>query len=728
VSALARGLLAGALSLAATAVALPVSAGDPTSDLREVLADPGFRFCHDEAARLTPEEHAFCPLVGDRSNTCPALPRACKLPPLGRPALDADDADNAAAREREAAAREKERRDKGDAGADERGPDRTPIAVSRAMSGVALVLFVALIVAFVVAIARAVLRLVRRDEELAEAPAPEETAAGAARAEEPTRGQGQVETDVERLLARARAEAARGEHARAIDHAYAALLRRLDGDGIIEIHPSRTNGDYLRALEGRPDLRRAVSAVAADVERAQFGRARPGEPAFRAVLERVMPIVSRGLMALLLVTGLSIELSCTPLRATPTASEGSAAPFGTRALAEVMNQHSVKVRRRKAKLAEAKGSAAILIMPGAEVTEADWASLFTWVEEDGGALVIAGVPLPPLLDLRIERDTETETRVTVEPAGVSFFASRGSAELPPGRRLVQASTGAAPEDDVLLRRGASVVAVRREGGKGTIIVFADGALFTNIGLTVGDNLPLAFTAVYHLTKPPRELEIVDAWNTRGASTPIASVRNAELTPALLQLLLVAALLFAWKGAPFAALRDPPAVPRRAFADHVRALGLAYARARASRHVLGLYASWALERLRERVHRAGRQGLHPLAEAIAVRTGRPESEVMRVLVEAASAREEAAPPSSLHPRGSRRTSRERGDTSADLALIRELCGFLDVTGQATRSAPTYARDRDRDRDRAPAAPDEAESLTETPRSSASASPTPSPPRP
>ena len=131
-----------------------------------------------------------------------------------------------------------------------------------------------------------------------------------------------------------------------------------------------------------------------------------------------------------------------------------------------------------------------------------------------------------------------------------------------------------------------------------------------------------------------------------------------------------ALLFLWKGRAFARLRDPPAEARRAFADHARALGLAYARARASRHVTGLYAVWALERLRERVHRAGRQGLIPLAEAIAARTGRPEAEVMSVLVEAAGARDEAAPPSSVPRRGGRRGSpgpaRGRDEAEADLA--------------------------------------------------------------
>ena len=83
----------------------------------------------------------------------------------------------------------------------------------------------------------------REEPAPAREPSPEETA------------RREVETDVQRLIARARGHAARGDHARAIDDAYAALLRRLDGDGLIEIHPSRTNGDYVRRLRKRPSMR-----------------------------------------------------------------------------------------------------------------------------------------------------------------------------------------------------------------------------------------------------------------------------------------------------------------------------------------------------------------------------------------------------------------------------------------------------------------------------------------
>src|SRR5262249_9208480 len=100
----------------------------------------------------------------------------------------------------------------------------------------------------------------------------------------------------------------------------------------------------------------------------------------------------------------------------------------------------------------------------------------------------------------------------------------------------------------------------------------------------------------------------------------------------------------------------------------------YAKARASRHVLGLYASWAIERLRERSRGRAARGLVRLAEAVAARTGRSEAQVMTVLVEAQSAGEAAAPSSFRSP-----ASAEPREASArDFEVLRELLEFLAVT--------------------------------------------------
>jgi hypothetical protein len=68
----------------------------------------------------------------------------------------------------------------------------------------------------------------------------------------------QVETDVQRLLERARAEAMAGDFRAAIGDAYAALLRRLEGAGVVRVEPDQTNGDYRAQGEARAAGHRAA--------------------------------------------------------------------------------------------------------------------------------------------------------------------------------------------------------------------------------------------------------------------------------------------------------------------------------------------------------------------------------------------------------------------------------------------------------------------------------------
>jgi hypothetical protein len=670
---------------------------------QEVLRDPSYRFCHEADYPLDGDEHAWCPLVPDRSEACPALPAACKAAPVERPEALAlrearpsrrGDGSEPAGRDRRGAGQGAgSGQGKGDGQAGGPRPDedtRTrppppekPKPQTLALSGFAQVLFFVLLGVFVVVVARALfknfVRDRRDDDPDEEAPAPKAEAALAA-------PRGPVETDVERLLGRARAAAGRGEYGRAIDDAYAALLRRLDGDGLIEIHASRTNGDYVRLLREKPELKRAVRDIVRDVERVQFGDAAPSERAFETVLARVVPLVSRTLGAALLCAGLSAALSCAPHDRAPApraaSSRGDTSPSGTAALAATLEKHGFKVRYRAEPIAALERQLTLVVLPGAVFDEASWQHVLGWVRERGGTLVLASAAgAPDELGLRSVTDPEPSPRLEVDGAPRTVIAS------PSELRLVD-HDGARPDDGVMIHRGASVIAVDRRLGAGRILVFADDRLFSNIALTVAENAAFMVGA-FRLFQGSTDIEFCDGWTGAGAATPFESVARAELTPVILQLLALLALLYVWKGKAFARLRDPPAEARRSFADHARALGLAYSRARASRHVVGLYAVWALDRLRERVHRAGRQGLIPLAEAISARTGRPEAEVMSTLVEASSARDEAAPPSSFRtgPRSARDISpkRARDEGEADTALIRELQSFLDATGQRQTAA-------------------------------------------
>jgi Domain of unknown function (DUF4129)/Domain of unknown function (DUF4350) len=654
--------------------------------VRTVLHDDHYRFCHEDDYPLTPEEHAWCPQVGQVNGACPALAKACKLPPVellagrGRFGL---------------------RGGRGKANAGGTAADRPPQDDTRrrpwptfslpGMSGFAQVLFFGLLAVGLVFVVRLIVNnlLKGRGDSDGEAAAggPPDLPAG-----EPAAPRGPIETDVERLLARARAAAARGDYARAIDDAYAALLRRLDGDGLIEIHPSRTNGDYVRRLRDRPELRGPVGAIARDVERVQFGAAPASEPTFRSVLERVIPLATRALALALVLFGLSVTLSCTPHEAS--GDRGDTSPSGVQAVIDVMGKHGLKVRRRVQAFSTLDHPLALVLLSDVSLDDAAWKQLLEWVRVKGGHLVIAGVtPLPAELEQRIVPDGDgadggadgkapLPMQLTVAPG--ARWVGYPTLSLPPGAHIEPAEGPTEPLDGVVLLRGDLPVVTEQSFGEGSVLIAADDRLFTNVALAVDDDASFLLSALHRASvAPDHEVEIADEWTGAGARSPLESVDHAHLTPVVIQLLVLLALLFLWKGRAFARLRDPPAEARRAFVDHARALGVAYGRARASRHVTGLYAVWAMDRLRERVHRAGRQGLIPLAEAIAARTGRPVGEVMSVLVEAAGARDEAAPPSSFRPT-SRRAARESKDAlEADRALMRELMSFLTATGQRPR---------------------------------------------
>lgn len=551
-------------------------------------------------------------------------------------------------------------------------PPPPPVAQGMSLfAQILLFLIVGLGLALVIrAIAKHLSWRKKKDEE------PEEALAAQTEAETITpERRGPVETDVERLLRRAQEAANRGDFTRAVEDAYAALLRRLDGAGLIEIHPSRTNGDYVRALRERPELRANVREIVRDVERVQFGSDAPSAHLFRAIFDRIVPIATRALGAIAILFAASVLTSCDDPPDTKPASGGSTRPYGTAALDAVLKERGRDVIHRTASLASIEGEShdkALVLLRGADLDETTWRSVIAWTNE-GGILVVAGLRHLPL-ELTAEPTDDDSAEIKLDRAGELDYRQRFadlSIFAPPGTKL---RTTAGPSD-WLLRRGDEPYAVRARVGKGRAYVFAERALFTNIAFTVGDNAAFAVELLDDLGRD--DIEICDMWTGAGAGNPLQAMDGANLTPVILQLLAMALLFLVWRGAHFGEPRDPLARSRRAFADHVRALGHIYHRASASEHALGNFAAWSIERLRERYYRGTKSGLLPLAEAIAARTGRDEAEVTRVLVEAQSARDSSGPPSSFRPsfRYDAKPPPKGSTEERDMRLIRALFEFL-----------------------------------------------------
>jgi hypothetical protein len=472
-----------------------------------------------------------------------------------------------------------------------------------------------------------------------------------------------VETDVERLLDRARAGASAGRFRQAIEDAYAALLRGLAGVGAARIEAHRTNGDHLRELgKSLPALRPRVEAALASVEAVQFGGATPDAARFGALHDEVVALVrGRFGQALALVAALALGAGLAGCSFDRARQDDSLS--GRAAVVAFLQQYGFEAHERLAPLATVDEKVdQLVLLPGATVDDDAWRTIQGWIVERNGTLIIAGGErdLPSWIETAIEPGEESGPLA----AAPGFFAPV-HADIPPGRVLGPRKTKRKDTDEAppalrtLVLRGHLPYAAEEIHGGGRVVVLADDSLFTNAALLVADDAGLLADL---LREGGKKVELADEVTGLVSPTPLTSVTRGRLAPALVQLALAALLFFAYKGISFGRPIDALADRRRAFSEHVRAVGLQYARAGAIGRALDLYGGYALERMRTRLRLGGGKGIQATAEAVAARSGRPLGEVMRVLVEAR--------PDPDH---------ERRGSDEDLATLREIATLLTETG-------------------------------------------------
>ncbi|MEM1033282.1 MAG: DUF4350 domain-containing protein [Myxococcota bacterium] len=649
----------------------------------------GYRFCHEPQYPLYRDERRWCDLIDDPHPSCPDLPAACaaEIDPAvdgggfgyGSSGADGD----GKGRKRAAPAT-------GDGRKARR--ERMKFEIPRGLSTVAQVVLIAIVVAGLGLLVRHLLR--RRFDD----PADEEDASSTTEAAAPAPAaeaarQRAKETDVTRLLALARQEAAAGRFESAVELAYAAALRRLDGDGLIELHPSRTNGDYVRRLRGHaPTLAPALRDVAREVEGIQFGAHAATSSRFESILRGVLGITGRtATVALLLLSSLHLtgcgSSSAGPPEARPMLTGGDTSPSGTKAVLEAIASTGVSVAYRIETLTTVgEDVGTLIVLPDAGPEDGDWAPILEWVEA-GGRLILAGERARhPDLEL-YEDPREATTTQLFNGMFLGFEDLEGwSIEVPPSGGLLP-QIGIEDAEPSLYRyyrdaadsEDVSVYAVALYRGGGEIIAFANEDLFTNIAMTVDDNAR-AVAAIARPFDGEHSVQICTAWMTgRGSSSPLEAIRNADLTPLIVQLLVFVVLLVLYRGIAFGRLREPPGRSRRAFVDHIRALGTQYARADASGHAWRAYATWALEQIDARLPGERRRGLQATAAAIAARTHWPESDIIPLLVDANDAAERyGAPPSVRGPVGSAPTALEK---------LQRMAAMLEALGLSSRGAST-----------------------------------------
>lgn len=641
-------MVAIAALLVAALTGLPARAGEPlppdagvqsgqamvpaAQAIHDVFASRQFGFCHEPDYPVTPAEKEWCDLgAGDNKRACPSFQKVCS--------------NDATAKELQL---------------------REPISIS--LPDLGLPLRMLLWVLLGLGLAMLIFALVRhfldhrpkQDVVTTKAANPAEDEAAAALAR-------QVETDVQRLLERARAEAAGGDFRAAISDLYAALLRRLEGAGLVRVEADQTNGDYLRTLKGqRPALVGRMGEVVDAVELAQFGETVPTREGFDGVWSRVTGLLGERMGPLAVLLTLVLGGSCGQPRA-----DWEHSPSGRAGVIDYLGKRGFEVHERLLSVAKIGDSKAhqLVLLPDAHMDDEDWKALLKWIGEGPNSLVLAGGTrkLPAWIGAKIVEAAVSKS----EPVAPTGAAAKVWGELKirvPGGNHLEVKNG-----EVFLGRKLGPYAAERWSGKkggdeddgdevegARIVVLADDLLFRNASLLVADNA----TALEHLLRDGgSSVELAGDLTGLVASNPVQSVKRGRLGPALLQLAALLLVFFVCKGARFGGPVEGRHAQRREFAEHVRAVGLLYARARAERHALACFGGYATERLRERCGLRVDRSLSGLAEAVATRTGRPVGEVMRMLLEARDAKAGV--------------SAEEG--ARDLETVALLCKLLEETG-------------------------------------------------
>lgn len=716
----------------------------------DILADRRYRFCHEDDYPLIESERGFCALIRPDDSSCPSLAKACqneprevdesaagpietKIEPGARAPAGKKSGEDQRREVRRVKSRSEgkspdseEKPDKPneqqatpspttdniakpkpedtpksdpEASAPPPPPKRDPETASIA-SGFARILFFGLLGLFIAYIVRMVIKNIMADSDALPEDAPGDEPAKVAQTAANPALRGPIETDVERLLARARAAAQKGAFAQAIDDLYAALLRRLDGDGIINIQPFRTNGDYLREVRReRSEIAPDVRAILSDVESVHFGSRSPSAELFSRIHDRVVPLVSKALGFVFFILAISTVTSCGHLAASDfdesedaeealIASEpfrGDTSPSGIHGIVTLLEPISVDMRQHRRPLEDLPdpGISTLVLLPDFDIDDIGAGRLRDWVKQ-GGHLIFAGGKEIPEWAGAVPEAVQTSKSPAKPASGKAYYLGDISMPLPPGPLL------RCEKFDVLLTRDSLCYAAQHTIEKGEVFVFADDRWFMNIALAVDDNASFLlsfFGAAHH------RVHVLDGRTSMGANTPIDSITQSHMWPVILQLFLLLGFAILWRGSSFGTRRDAKVEQRRAFADHVRALGLAYARSGASRHVLGIYAGWAIERLRERLPREGRRGLSGLAEALAVRSGKSTGEVMSALVDLTDAQKETAPMSQRSVVAPSRAARkDKNQMSSDFKLFRIIDQWLASTSREQPKSISRSADK------------------------------------
>ena len=478
--------------------------------------------------------------------------------------------------------------------------------LKKVLGQVATVVIWGLIAAVMIAVLFPLLRVLirsRKDKALAdtvEAPKPAEGA--------PQRPQTDLlsEDDAEALLRRAEGHVQQGNLDAALFAYLNASLRALDKRGAIRIARHRTNGEYVRACS-EAETREPLYAIVREVDRVQFGGARPTQDIIARTASRATAIV-RAAAAIASTLVMAAVVSGCGLHF-PSHGGRASDPAGQEILGELLHRQGVTVKPLGSSLASVPlpdqdqavpQTYAILVdtdrTPIETTTELH---LMRWVRA-GGFLVLAGSPLrwPEQLGAVLEASTSSEIEVDSLTGDGEPRVDRGRLVRPAAMRFKEAL----PVRVQVARTGDDKwYASYQPLDRGRVLTIASSDLLMNAELAQPANAATLVAILRLLDRA--ELRLARAEDGISPPTnPIAALERSGLGLALYHGLAATLILFIAVGIRLSRARPNPPQTRRAFTEHIEATGTFYHRRRAAAHALAAYARYAEERVRQRLPR------------------------------------------------------------------------------------------------------------------------------
>jgi hypothetical protein len=362
---------------------------------------------------------------------------------------------------------------------------------------------------------------------------------------------------------------ARGEDVEAAILVHLAVLRYLDDEGIARYHPSKTNGDYLRAIRRHKPLAALLRGVAMETERVRFGDGKVDGHAIAAHIREAEVLLARratfdGIEGAAPAATMLVLLLSPILQSCP--SEGGVPAFyahdpaGLSSLPVILNAAGLPTDVGHMKLADVAPEVGVVVLRTSAARKGAWPknlSLDDVLDRGTSVVVIDDADAASyFMPVRGDTSLPSPTAVPLEVASAApdsscswkiadlrvHFSGDKAPAVPRGRRLVwntASSTSSAVRYDLeiypavtyagepeLAGLGPAAVAyaaerVAGEGGlAGCIFVFSDRDLFTNASLTRETNARFVagfFGSLLQQGQTIQILDRLDAWSASPSS-------------------------------------------------------------------------------------------------------------------------------------------------------------------------------------------------------------------